>query len=126
MQNLWSKFHIRTEPSVTCYSQHYFGLLCVQDIPIHIASSGVSVSLGPFQICLRTVKSTCTVPVCCCQTNFFFKVVGPLSLNTDQLHKFYYISFPFHLPCRKGVHTELSISTSPGSVLWLYNLKGEI
>jgi len=57
---------------------------------------------------------------------FFSKVVGSLSLNSDQLHEFYYISFPFHLPCRKGVHTELLISTSPGSVLWLYNLKGEI
>jgi len=112
MQNLWSKLHIRTEPSVTCSSQHHFGLLCVQGYShTHCQLRGLS-----FIGTLSDLPKNCEVyihSVCCCQTKLFFKVVGPLSLNSDQLHKFYYISIPFYLPCRKGVHTELSISTSP-------------
>jgi len=72
MQNLWSKLHIRTEPSVTCSSQHHFGLLCVQGyFHTHCQLRGLS-----FIGTLSDLPKNCEVyihSICCCQTKLFFQ-----------------------------------------------------
>ena len=102
--------NITTEPIPQALTAFWY-ISSLSIVSQYTASSGAWIPLETCHISLRFVKSTSTATVCCCQTLFLReKIVGPLSFNSDQLLKFYYFSLHFHQPCRKGVHSELSIS----------------